>query len=85
MEPLQLKIDGVYDLRTAKYLLEEDIRHIGVDFRPLSRNFLQQYRFFEIFENVSTHEGNDNLILKNNLNYFLSVMYYLENEDPVIK
>ena len=34
---------------------------------------------------MSANEGNENLVLKNNLNYFLSVSYSLENEDPAMK
>ena len=33
-------------------------------------------------EIVSAHEGNNNLVFDNNLNYFLSVPYFLENKDP---
>lgn len=46
----KIKIDGVYDKRTVRELDQVAIRDYGFDFRPLSFNFLQQYRFLELID-----------------------------------
>lgn len=52
----RLRIDGVYDLRTLETLKEQEIKDFTFDFRPLSFNFLQQYKFMEFVESLSqTH------------------------------
>ena len=45
----RIKIDGIYDLRSIERLEGLGIIDIGFDFRPKSFNFLQQYRFLELF------------------------------------
>lgn len=45
-----MRIDGVYDLRTLQALKDLEIRDFSFDFRPLSFNFLQQYKFMEMME-----------------------------------
>lgn len=43
-----MRIEGLYDLRTLKTLKENGIFDYGLDFRPTSFNFLQQYRFMDL-------------------------------------
>ena len=50
VNPIKLRIEGVYDIRTVQYLKGQGIEDFSFDFRPKSFNFLQQYRFFEIIE-----------------------------------
>jgi len=48
MESLDLKISGVYDIKTFEFLVGNNINHFGFDFRPRSLTFLQQHKFLEM-------------------------------------
>lgn len=48
----RIRIDGVYDLRTLHSLQNIEIKDLGFDFRPLSFNFLQQYKFMDFVEDL---------------------------------
>lgn len=47
---MDLQIDGIYDQRTIKCLLDEGIRRFVFDFRPTSFNFFQQHRFLDLIK-----------------------------------
>ena len=42
-----LKIDGIYDARTLKFLKSHGVAHFGLDFNPRSMNFIQEYVLLE--------------------------------------
>ncbi len=42
-----LKIEGIYDTRTLKYLKSQGIKNYGFDFSPKSFNFIQEHVFLE--------------------------------------
>ena len=55
---IRIRIDGVYDIRTLKSLIENQVYDISFDFRPKSFNFLQQYKFEEIYQQYKNHSLN---------------------------
>ncbi len=46
----EIKIDGIYDDKIIKRLGSIGIKNFGFDFRPLSFNFIPQYKFQEIID-----------------------------------
>jgi hypothetical protein len=50
MKDQNVKIDGIYDLRTLKSLLDLGIKEFSFDFSPRSMNFLQQHVFMEMLD-----------------------------------
>ncbi len=42
-----LKIEGIYDTRTLKFLKSQGIKNYGFDFSPKSFNFIQEHVFLE--------------------------------------
>lgn len=46
----QLRVEGIYDKRTVKRLLDNNLKIWSFDFRPTSFNFLQQYLFLDILK-----------------------------------
>lgn len=46
------RFNGVYDLRTLKYLREIKVSHFIFDLRPTSFNFIQEYRLTEILTQI---------------------------------
>lgn len=52
----RMRIDGVYDLRTLQALKDLEIRDFSFDFRPLSFNFLQQYKFMELVDQLKSED-----------------------------
>lgn len=43
----RLRVDGIYDSRTLKFLQGKGVRHFGFNFSPKSFNFIQEYVFIE--------------------------------------
>ncbi len=52
MEKIKLRIDGIYDKKTLSSLATMGVSNFSFDFRPLSLNFLQQYKFLEMLKMV---------------------------------
>ena len=51
----KVRIDGVYDLKTIRFLEEIGIDEYGLDFRPKSFNFIPEHQFLEIMESTYSH------------------------------
>lgn len=56
MKDINLRMEGIYDLRTILHLKNLNINCFSFDFRPRSFNFLQQYKFFEILQEEYSKE-----------------------------
>ncbi len=56
MKP-DIRIEGLYDLRTVHKCQSLGIKHFHFDFRPRSFNFLQQYRYLELEKAFQTGES----------------------------
>ena len=56
-----LKIDGIYDTRTLKYLKSQGIKNYGFDFSPKSFNFIQEHVFLD--QLVPILSSNDKMTL----------------------
>ncbi len=50
MEAPALKIEGIYNQETLKFLAERGLHDFGFDFSPLSLNFLQQHVFIDMLK-----------------------------------
>ncbi|MBF0359534.1 MAG: hypothetical protein HQK49_00890 [Oligoflexia bacterium] len=48
MKDINLRVEGIYDVRTIQFLKSIGINCYSFDFRPRSFNFLQQYKFLQI-------------------------------------
>ena len=46
---MDVRIEGLYDIRTVNFLIEQGIHHFGFDFNPKSLNFIQYHLFLEIY------------------------------------
>jgi hypothetical protein len=56
MNPLRLRLDGLYDIRTLKFALEQGVYEFGIDFVPTSLNFCQLQVLIELI-NESNDQG----------------------------
>jgi hypothetical protein len=52
MKKMHYILNGVYDLRTLKFLKNEGFKSFGFEFNPRSFNFIQEYKFLELYKNV---------------------------------
>lgn len=50
MSKIDVRFEGLYDIRTMMFLKGQGLFNFSFDFRAKSFNFLQQYRFLEILE-----------------------------------
>ena len=66
----QVRLEGVYDKKTALFLKKQGINEYTFDFRPRSFNYIQKHRFEEIMSQL----------------YFSANGYYLHfcNENPSV-
>lgn len=71
---LDLKMNGIYDLRTLKQMQSSGIRHLGFDFDPKSLNFIQEYVLLDFIQKgyldlaqVYLRVQNDSMIVSNKL------------------
>tara|TARA_R110000868_G_scaffold127493_3_gene335186 strand:+ start:4107 stop:4769 length:663 start_codon:yes stop_codon:yes gene_type:complete len=46
------KVDGIYDVKTIRQLLELGVRRFSFDMRPQSLNFVQHYRVLDIVSEI---------------------------------
>lgn len=80
-----MRIEGLYDLRTLKALKEAGIYDYGFDFRPTSFNFLQQYRFMDLIEELDDKKSRYYLHFSNEADFVIAKFiadlkkYYSEN------
>jgi len=51
--PYLNRIDGIYDQKTLKQLLDYGVEHFSFDFRPRSFNFIPQYVFAQFLEQLN--------------------------------
>lgn len=51
----KLRLEGIYSSETISYIEEKNIKDFGFDFRPMSLNFIQHYKYLEILE--ETHNS----------------------------
>ena len=68
------KIDGIYDGSTFKNLYDLGIRNFGIDCRPRSFNFLQQYKFLELIEKYYQLDFKFYLIYQNEQEFVIKKM-----------
>lgn len=66
----KILLNGIYDLRTFKFLQSEGINNYSFDFNPRSSCFIQEYKFLEIIK-TSNLSSNIFLRFKNNEDCFI--------------
>lgn len=83
---MQLQIEGIYDQRTMKCLVEEGIRRFVFDLRPTSFNFYQHHRFFDLLDHFVNQNGDFVLHFCNEADFvikkFIDDLKQLENLHP---
>lgn len=57
MNDVNLFLQGIYDQRTLKFLIQEGIKHFIFDFNPRSFNFIQEYVFLDLYKNFITDKN----------------------------
>jgi hypothetical protein len=72
--PSRQRIEGVYDLRTLRSLIDLGVTSFAFDFRPKSPSFLQQHKFLEIMAHAYSPLHKYNLIYENEKNYIVQKM-----------
>lgn len=66
----KILLNGIYDLRTFKFLQSEGMKNYSFDFNPRSSCFIQEYKFLEIIK-ISNLSSNIFLRFKNNEDCFI--------------
>lgn len=71
----RIKLNGHYDLKTIELARSNGIKDFGFDFRPRSFNFLQNYKFVEMLDQIYHHSHRYYLVFEsetdNVLNRFM--------------
>lgn len=76
----QLKINGIYDSRSVKFLKKMGVTNFGPDFRPRSFNFLQIHNLQSILEENWEESNNYFLSFDNEKNFVIDKVVESLNE-----
>ncbi len=66
---MDLWVNGIYDISTFQFLKENVVTKFSFDFRPLSLNFIQEYKMHDILEKCDNQDLDYSLYFANERDY----------------